>query len=76
MDDSCGGQDMSLTDFYKSCDLDPGVILTKFLIFFSNLQSLDSYKKNSYKKRNGVVTFRTGIVPDIFSDIQSLIRDK
>ena len=33
MDDSYGGQDMSLTDSYKSRDLEPGVILTKFLIF-------------------------------------------
>ena len=32
MDDSYGGWDMSLTDSYKSRDLEPGVILTKFLI--------------------------------------------
>ena len=33
MHDSYGGWDMSLTDSYKSRDLEPGVILTKFLIF-------------------------------------------
>ena len=33
MDDSCGGWDMSYTDSYKSRDLEPVVILTKFLIF-------------------------------------------
>ena len=33
MDDSYGGLDMSLTDSYKSRDLEPYVILTKFLIF-------------------------------------------
>ena len=38
---------MSLTDSYKSRDLEPGVILTKFL---GNFQPHDSYKKNSYKK--------------------------
>ena len=40
---------MSLTDSYKSRDLEPGVILTKFLIF-GDFQPRDSYKKNSYKK--------------------------
>ena len=49
MDDSYGGQDMSLTDSYKSRDLEPGVILTKFLIL-GHFQPRDSYKKNSYKK--------------------------
>ena len=33
MDDFYGGQDMSLTDSLKSRDLEPGVILTEFLIF-------------------------------------------
>ena len=33
MDDSYGGYDMSLADSYKSLDLEPGVVLTKFLIF-------------------------------------------
>ena len=33
MDDSYDGYDMSLTDSYKSRDLEPGVIITKFLIF-------------------------------------------
>ena len=46
MDDSYGGQDMSFTDSYKSHDLDPGVILTKFL---GDFQPHDCYKKNSYK---------------------------
>ena len=41
---------MSLTDSYKSRDLEPGVILTKFLIF-GRFQPPDSYKKNSYKKK-------------------------
>ena len=40
---------MSLTDSYKFRDLEPGVILTKFLIF-GDFQPCDSYKKNSYKK--------------------------
>ena len=40
---------MSLTNSYKSRDLEPGVILTKFLIF-GRCQPHDSYKKNSYKK--------------------------
>ena len=40
---------MSLTDSYKSRDLESGVILTKFLIF-GRFQPRDSYKKNSYKK--------------------------
>ena len=39
---------MRLTDSYKSRDLEPGVILTKFLIFG---RFRDSYKKNSYKKK-------------------------
>ena len=42
IDDSYGGYDMSLTDSYKSRDLERGVILTKFLIFgrFSALRFL------------------------------------
>ena len=40
---------MSLTDSYKSRNLEPGVILTKFLIL-GQFQPRDSYKKNSYKK--------------------------
>ena len=40
---------MSLTDSYKSRDLEPDVILTKFLIL-GDFQPRDSYKKNSYKK--------------------------
>ena len=38
---------MSLTDSYKSRDLEPGMIHTKFLIL-GNFR--DSYKKNFYKK--------------------------
>ena len=49
MDDSYDRQDMSLTDSYKSRDPEPGVILTKFLIF-GRFQPRDSQKKNSYKK--------------------------
>ena len=33
MDGSYYGQDMSLTDSYESRDLEPGLILTKFLTF-------------------------------------------
>ena len=33
MDDSYDGKDMNLTGSYKSCDLKPGVIVTKFLTF-------------------------------------------
>ena len=49
MDDSYGGQDMSLTDSYKSRDLEPGVIITKSQ-FLGDFQPRDSYKKNSSKK--------------------------
>ena len=40
---------MSLTDCYKSRNLEPGVILTEFLIF-GQFSACNSYKKNSYKK--------------------------
>ena len=55
MDDSYGGQDMSLTDSYKSLDLEPGVILTKFLIL-GDFQFGDSYKKE---------TVHTNVFPSI-----------
>ena len=40
---------MSLTDSYKSRDLEPGVILT-YSYFLYEFQPCDSYKKNYYKK--------------------------
>ena len=43
------GRIWASTDSYKSRDLEPGVILIKFL-FFGDFQPRDSYKKNPYKK--------------------------
>ena len=46
----------------RTGNLEPGVILMKFLIF-DDFQARDSYKKNSYKKKNGVT------LDDIVDDI-------
>ena len=64
--------ELSLTDSYKTGDLEPGVILTLFLIF-RRFQACDSYKINSYKKNTVYVRCWLNLTPSTFiSAIRSM----